>query len=377
MIEILEVKTKKQWKEFALFPINLYKDCPYYVPAFISDDASLANEKKNPPAINCIVKAFLAYKNGKIVGRIAGIIVNESNNRFNQKRVRISRFDFIDDYEVSQALINAVENFAKEYGMNQIHGPWGFNDTDREGMLTSGFDTMGSYATNYNFEYYNDHMRKMGFEKESGWIESKISFPKLNDRQYERFCKLGEYTKKKYKLREVCDEMPLKKIVKLYGDKFFDCYNKAYADLDMFIEIKDEVKKTVLKQFATMINIDYFSVVVDKNDEVVAFCVILPSFGKLVKKHGGKMSLPFIFELLKYLKNPDVLELTLIAVSPEFKKKGYTAVCIERMVKNIAKNNIDTVVSCPTLEDNFEVRAQWNALENEIIKTRQTYIKNI
>ena len=153
MIEVIEVKTKKQWKEFATFPIKLYKDSKYYVPAFVTDDMYMANEKKNFSAKNCIVKAFLAYKDGILAGRIAGIIVNESNEKFNQKNVRFSRFDFIDDKNVAEALIKAVESFGKEYGMEVIHGPWGFNDADREGMLTFGFDKKATYATNYNFDY--------------------------------------------------------------------------------------------------------------------------------------------------------------------------------------------------------------------------------
>jgi len=145
----------------------------------------------------------------------------------------------------------------------------------------------------------------------------------------------------------------------------------------MFVEIKGNAKKTVLDQFALMVNRDYLSVLVDETDEVVAFCVILPSFGKIVKKHDGKMTLPFIFELFSYLKKPDTLELTLIAVRPEYKKKGYTAGCFSRLIKNIAKNKVKTVVSCPTLESNTSVRAQWNAFDHEIIKSRQTYIKKI
>ena len=170
MIKIVEVTTKKQWKLFAKFPLELYKDNSYYVPSFIGDDANMANPKKNLPAKNCTIKAFLAYKDDVLAGRIAGIIVHESNELYNQKRVRFSRFDFIEDINVAKALLEAVEKFGKENGMTEIHGPWGFNDTDREGMLTDGFDREGSYVTIYNHSYYPDFMDEIGYKGESFWV---------------------------------------------------------------------------------------------------------------------------------------------------------------------------------------------------------------
>ena len=377
MITISEITTKKQWKLFAKFPIELYKNCPNYVPAFLSDDYNMANPEKNPAAANATVKGWLAYKDGVLVGRIAAILLPESNAQWNQKRLRFSRLDAIDDKNVFAALLETVENFAKANGLTEVHGPWGFNDTDREGMLTDGYDLMGSYITYYNFPYYNDRMKELGYQAESVWVESEILFPKEGEPLYERFFKLGEYTKKRYKLKELCETLSVKQIVKRYGDKFFDCYNAAYKDLDMFVEIKDEAKQAILNQFSMMINKDFLSVLVNENDDVVAFCVVLPSFGKIVKKHGGKTSLPFILDFLKYIKKPDVLELTLIAVRPEFKKKGYTAGCIARMMQSFSRNNVKTVLSCPTLETNEAVRAQWSALDNKIVKRRQTYIKPI
>ena len=375
MITITEVKTKKDWKTFATFATNLYKGNPHYVPAFISDDRDMANPKKNPNAQNALVKAFLAHKDGKVVGRIAGIILQDSELEEDKKLVRFTRFDVIDDIKVTKALFEKLEEFARENGREGIHGPWGFNDTDREGMLTSGYDEDGSYATLYNFAYYNEHMQKLGFEKESGWLESEIILPSEGEPNYARYVKLGSYVKKKFNLTELCEKYSMRQIVKKYGDSFFDCYNEAYKDLDMFVEIKDEAKKQVLDQFAVMINKEFFSVLVDESDKVVAFFVMLPSFGKIIKKHDGKMTLPFILELSKYLKKPDVIELMLIAVRPEFLKKGYSAGCISRIMENLAKNKIKKVVSMPTLETNVAVRAQWNALESKETKTRQTYIK--
>ena len=377
MISLVEVKTRKQWLEFATFPTKLYKDNPHYVPAFVSDDADMANPKKNPNAKRSIVKAFLAYKDGEIAGRIAGIILLDSPLEEDKTTIRFSRYDVIDDIEVSKALFNAIEDMAKEHGMSAIHGPWDFNDTGREGMLTFGYDEDASWATLYNHAYYNDHMAQLGFVKESGWIEQELFVPGEDDPNYARYIKLGEYVKKKFKLRELCETMSVKQIIKKYGDSFFDCYNDGYKKLDMFVEIKDDVKKQILDQFEMLINKEFFSVLVDESDRVVAFTILTPAFGKIMKKHDGKTNLPFIFDVLKYLKKPDKLETTLGAVRSEFLKKGYNAPCCARMIQKINEHKIGRVCSLPTLETNTAVRAQWNAFESKIIKQRQTYIKNI
>lgn len=377
MITVKEVITKKDWKAFATFPIKLYKDNPYYVPSFIADEMTISDEKKNPPAKGCKVKAFLAYKGDRLVGRIAGIIVNESNRVYNENAIRFSRFDFVEDIEVAKALLDAVKQFGKENGMNRLHGPWGFNDTDREGMLTYGFDKHGSYATYYNYPYYPEFMDKLGYKEESVWIEQKITFPKQGDALFNKYLKLSDFIKRKYKIREVSGTLPMKEIVKRYGDKFFDCYNAAYKDLDLFVDITGDAKKAVLEQFTLIINPRYFSILVDENDQVVAFMVLLPAIGKTIKKHNGKLNLFSIIDLLKTIKKPDAVELTLAAVRPEYKSLGFTAACIGRIVKNVVEDGITDVVSDPTLESNTAVRAQWSQAESEVIKRRQTYTIDI
>lgn len=377
MIKIVEVTTKKQWKIFAKFPINLYKDNPYYVPVFVNDDVNMANPKKNKSAKNCTVKAFLAYKDDVLAGRIAGIIVHDSNDIYNQKRVRFSRFDFINDIGVAKALLDAVANFGKEHGMEEIHGPWGFNDTDREGMLTEGFDRQGSYATIYNYPYYPEFMDELGFKGESFWVEEKFKLAPDGDPLLQRYVKLKEFVKKKFELRELTETLSVKQILKDYGDKFFDCYNSAYSKLDMFVEIKDEAKQEVLDTFGAMLNRKYLSVIANKNDEVVAFGVVLPAFGHILKKHNGKMNLPFIIELFKTINHPTTLELTLVAVRPDYAKLGVTAACLGKICEVILSEGVTDVVTDPTLETNEAVRAQWSTVPTEIIKRRRTYIKDI
>lgn len=373
MIEIVEAKTRSQMKKFAKFPLKLYKGNPYFVPSFTHDEINVKNTKVNFAAVGCDVRCFLAYKDGKLAGRIAGIIVNASNEKFGEKRIRFSRFDFIDDKEVAAALLNAVALYGKEKGMTEMHGPWGFNDTDREGMLTLGYDMISTYATNYNYEYYPRIMEELGYEKESEWVELKFDLSAYD----ERYEKLSELVARRSGLKELAGVMSIKQIVKKYGDKFFDCYNAAYKDLDCYIEIKGDAKKNVLKQFASVINEDYFSVIVDeKTDKVVAFGVAIPSIGHVINKHKGAtlLSVP---GLLKAIKHPVALELTLIGVTPEYRNTGVTAMIMERMWKNIKKNGITEVVGNPMLTTNVRVLAQWKSVPHEIIKRRQTYITEI
>ncbi len=373
MIEVVEAKTRSQMKKFATFPILLYKGNPYFVPSFTADEKNVKNEKVNFAAEGCEVKCFLAYKDGRLVGRIAGIIVNASNEKFSQKRIRFSRFDFIDDEEVAAALLNAVADFGRSMGMNEMHGPWGFNDTDREGMLTFGFDRLSTYATYYNYEYYPRIMEKLGYRKESEWVEMKFSIENYDP----RYGKLGEAVARRSGFRELAGKMSVMQIIRKYGDKFFDCYNEAYKDLDCYIELKGDTRKNVIKQFASIINIDYFSVILDeKTDKIAAFGVAIPSIGHVINKHKGSVigSLPGIIHAINH---PKVLELTLIGAAPEYRNSGVTAMIIDRMWKNILKNGITEVVGNPMLTTNVKILAQWKNIPHEIIKRRQTYLTEI
>lgn len=327
MVEIKEARTAAQMKKFALFPIKLYKGNPYFVPPFTQDEKNLKNVKKNYSAQGCIVKCFLAYRDGKIVGRIAGIIVKAANEKFGEKNVRFSRFDYVNDVEVAEALLGAVADFGRENGMDTIHGPWGFNDTDREGALTFGFDEISTFATNYNYAYYPEIMQKLGYSEESKWVEYRLGVKEYDS----RYGEMAKAVVAKYGFRELADELSVKQIVDIYGDKFFDCYNDAYKHLDQYIPIEGDAKKSVLKSFATVVNKDYISVVVDpKTDKVVAFGVAIPALGKVVNKHKGKL-LTSIIGLIKTIKNPDGLELSLVGVSPEYRRSGVNAMVIDRI----------------------------------------------
>lgn len=373
MVKIVEAVTPAQMRAFARYPLELYKDCDHYVPCFTSDEKNIKNPKKNYAAEGCEVKCFLAEKNGKIVGRIAGVIVAESNRKFGEKKIRFSRFDFNGDEDVAEALLNKVAEFGKERGMTVIHGPWGFNDTDREGMLTSGFDRPATYATNYNYEYYADVVRKLGFKKESEWVEFAIYPGTLDPKIY----KAADFVQKRYGFVELNDKYPIKRIIREYGDLFFDCYNEAYKDLDCYVELKGKVKQNVIAQFATVINQDYFSCILDpKTGKIAAFGVVIPAIGKIIKKHNGNL-LASAIPLLKAKKKPDALELTLIGVAPEYRNSGVNAMIITRIHRNIMKNGIKNVVCNPMLTTNAGILTQWKWVEHEEIKRRATFEKEI
>ncbi len=374
MVEIKEVKTKKDLKKFAKYPVKLYKDCPYYVPSIRSDELNTFNPKKNFNLRGNECKGFLCYKDGKLVGRIAGLINRKDNELTGKKYIRFSRLDCIDDDEVFNALIGSVEKFGKGYGMDTIHGPWGFNDTDREGMLTYGFDKRSTYATNYYYPYFAEHMSKMGFNDESKWIEKRFTIPKT---PYERIVAISERLKKKLKVVEILDQMPIKKVVKKYGKEFFETMNDAYSELDGYVPIEGEAQKNVLKQFATIINPRYSSILIDENGKVAAFGIVLPSIADALIKSRGRLFPTGFIGVLKSIKRPKELEMALIGVKSEYKNTGINSIIISRIMKNVIDDDIEGIESNVMLEHNYNIQNQWKFADSEIIKRRQTYVKEI
>lgn len=368
MIEIVEAVSKRQMKEFAKFPIKLYKDNPYYVPSFISDDVNLTNPKKNFSFTNHSVKCFLAYKDGEIVGRVAAIINHDANNKFNEKCICFSRIDFIDDKEVSKVLIDAVKKYGREQGMEVIHGPWGFNDTDREGMLTYGFDECSTYGTAYSYPYYPKHMEALGFEKESEWQEFRLD---LNNPD-PRFEKVVTILKRGNKFRNVCEEMSTKQVIKKYGDSFFNCYNRAYEKLDNFIPIDEKSKKMVLSQFATLLNRKYFSLIVNDKEEVVAFLIGIPYIGDALRKAKGS-TIKALIPLLRTIRKPEKIELALIGVDPAYQNTGVYVLCIQAFEKAYKEGHIKDTFMDPILTTNVPMMMTWKGMNKTLKAKRQTY----
>ena len=374
MVIIQEVKSKCQLRKFARYPVKLYRDCPYYVPSFYSDELKVMDPKKNFSLAHCDVKCFLAYKDGKLAGRIAGIIQKKYNAISGRKCIRFSRFDCIDDAEVAQKLMDAVIAFGKERGMDTVHGPWGFNDQDREGMLVDGFDRRATYATNYNYDYYEKLVTGMGFTTESEWVEYDFKIPDALD---ERIASISRYVEKKLGLIELAESKPMKKLIKEYGYKALAMVNEAYSILDCYVPVEGKEMDNILDQFATIINPRYFSLLVDKDNEVVGMGVIIPSIAEPLIRGRGRMTIPTIFRLLKAIKKPKELEMALVAVRADYQKKGVNSLMMARITKNIIDDKIERVESNPELITNLAVQTQWTNFESEVIKRRRAFIKPI
>ncbi|MBE5757012.1 MAG: N-acetyltransferase [Clostridiales bacterium] len=374
MVEIKEVTKKQELKKFVSFPVKLYKDCEFYVPSLYGDEIKMTDKNKNFNLDYCDCKCFLAYKDGKVVGRVMGINSHTANENALEKEVRFSRFDAINDLEVFDALIKAVEDYGKSYGAKIIHGPWGFNDTDREGMLIDGFDKISTYATNYSYPYYHENLEKLGFTPESKWEEWRFIIPSEPDK---RISELAKKIEKRLNVKDVARTMSVKKILKKYADQFFETYNESYGHLDGFIPFEGKAKDSLLSQFATIINERYLSFIVNEEGEVVAFGVMLPSLAKALVKSRGKLFPTGFIGVLSSINKPKALEMALFGVKEKYKNSGVTAIIIANIMKNIIEDKIVNVESNPMLDTNFLIRQQWKFVDKEVIKKRQTYKKEI
>ena len=282
-VVIKEVTSKKELKKFVKFNIDLYKDNPYHIPGLIEEEMVTLDKKKNPAFEVCDAIYFLAYKDGKIVGRIAGMINRRSNEVWNQQRARFGFLDFIDDAEVVDALFNAVEKWAEEQGMKEIHGPLGFTDMDHEGMLIEGFDQLGTMAAFYNFPYYPQHLERMGYEKDQDWHEFKIYIP---EGVPDKHLRIGEIVKKKYGLKT----MKFKKTKEIwpYAQKIFETLNEAYAPLYGFAPLTQKQIDYYVKMYIPMIRLDLVTLIIrEEDDTVVGFGISLPSLSHAMQKAKG------------------------------------------------------------------------------------------
>ena len=373
-IEVKEVKTKRELRKFVKFNIELYKDNPYHVPALIDEEMMTLSKDKNPSFENCEAIYFLAYKNGKVAGRIAGIIVHESNRIWKQNHARFGFVDFIDDKEVADALFDAVASWAKDKGMTALHGPLGFTDLDHEGMLIKGFDQLGTISTIYNYPYYPQHIERMGFEKDEDWYEYKIYIP---DSIPEKHKRIGEIVKQKYGLKVM--KFKKRKDIWPYAYKIFDAMNAAYATLYGFSPLTPKQIEYYVKMYIPMLRLNLITIIVRESDDaVVGFGISLPSMSRAMQKAKGSL-FPFGFiHLLKALHSkPKVIDLYITGVLPEYKNKGVNALLFNDLIPEYIAMGTEYAESNPELATNSAVQAQWDYFDTEHHKTRRSYIKQI
>jgi GNAT superfamily N-acetyltransferase len=370
-ITIREVQTRKDLKRFISFPFTLYKNNKYWVPPLLVDEWNTLDPKKNPAFEHCRVKYLLAEKDGRAAGRIAVIINNKSIENWGQKHCRFGWFDFIDDIGVSGALLGAVETWARENGMTAVHGPLGFTDMDGEGMLVEGFEELGTMATLYNHPYYPKHMEKLGYRKDTDWVEFEVKTPKEIP---ERVVRLQKLVLQRSKLRIVETK---KKNMRPYARKMFDLINEAYADLYGFVQLTDRQIDVYINQYFGFIHPDYVRFIVDGEDNLIAFGIAMPSLSRALQRSRGRL-FPFGFiHLLGALKNPKYIDFLLVAVRPDYQARGITAILMNEMTKSALKNGVISAETNPELEINTQVQAIWKPYDARQHKRRRCYIKTI
>lgn len=372
-VEVIKVETIKQLKEFVNYNYELYKDCPYAVPELYEDALNTLRKDRNAAFEFCEADYFLAMRDGKIVGRVAAIINKRANERWGVKAARFGWVDFIDDAEISAALITAVEQWARERGMTELQGPLGFTDFDREGMLVEGFDRLGTMATIYNYPYYPQHMERLGFEKDADWVEFLIKVP---EKTWDKADRLSAIIARKYKLRVVqCKSRS--ELAKRYGKALFELVNECYAPLYGYSPLSDKQIEQFIKQYLPVIDLRLVSLIVDENDNLVALGVTLVSLSRALQKAKGRI-FPFgWFHLAKalFFSRPKRLDFLLVAIKPEYQSKGVMALLFNDLMPRYIAMGFEDVETNPELETNNKVQAQWESFNPEQHKRRRAYKK--
>lgn len=374
-VTISRVQNRKAFKEFLTFPLKLYKDMPAFVPPLIFDDRDTLDPRKNPAYEFCDAAMYLAYKDGRLAGRVAAIVNRKANESWNHTEVRFGWFDFIDDREVSAALLNAVEEFGRERGMTAIVGPLGFTDFDPEGMLVEGYDCLSSMALHHNWPYYREHMEAFGYEKDVDWLEYKIY---LMDKVPEKYLRVAKIVEDRYglSLRKVTKREVRKTDI---GYRIFDLINETYAGLYDFTVLSKKLIDKYIGFYLGVIDLQYVSLVEDKDHNIVAFGIVMPSITRAVKKCKGRL-FPFgWYYILRsmYWKYEENFEMLLIGVKPEYQKKGVNSIIFVDLMQRLIKGGFKYGESNGELETNMDIRSQWGEAEVEQCKRRRVYKKAI
>ncbi|APY12440.1 GTP cyclohydrolase [Seonamhaeicola sp. S2-3] len=370
MITIKEVSSKKDLKTFVKFPFKLYKDSKYWTPPIISQEMKTFDKNENPVFNDAEARLFLAYKNNEVVGRIAAIINWLEIKEQDQQKMRFGWFDFIDDLEVSKALLNKVEQIGNSKNLKYTEGPVGFSNLDKVGVVTEGYDAITPMVTWYNYPYYVKHYEAAGYKPEKGYNESIFPFSNVNP---ETFKKAQELIKRRYQLKAL--KFSKTEEVMPYVDKMFDLFNKTYASLSSFVQITDIQKAYFKKKFISFVNPEYIKFVVNKDDELIGFAIVMPSFAKALKKANGKL-FPFGFKhILKAKKHSKDVIFYLIGIHPDYQNKGIHSVIFNEYYEVFTEKGIENCYRTPELEDNIAIKQIWKHFNPVVFRKRKTYKK--
>lgn len=372
MVEIREMTTKKELKQFIQFPNTLYANEPNWTPDLLSDEMDNLRKDRNPAFEYCEARYFMAFRDGKPVGRIAGILSHKANKTWNRNRMRFSRVDFIDDDEVADALFGAVIDWAREKGCDELHGPIGFCDMDKEGMLVEGYEYPNMFITMYHLPYYLRQLTRLGFEKSTDWVEYRVYVP---DEVPERLSRLSDVILRRQKLTKF--EFRNKKELMPKIESVFRLINEAYQHLYGVVELSPAQIQHYVKQFLPFVQPDFLPILLDQEGEVAAFGLIMPQLGQACKKAKGRL-FPFgWYHLLKALNTCTVMDMYLVAVRPDLQSRGIDSILLTEMIKAAQKHGVQYAETGPELETNTKVQSLWKHFKAEQHKRRRCFIKKI
>ncbi|WP_299432777.1 GTP cyclohydrolase [uncultured Maribacter sp.] len=372
MIILKEATTKGDLKKFVKFPFSIYKDCKQWVPPIINDELDSFNKDKNPAFKDAEARFFLAYRGNTIVGRIAAIVNWIEIKQQRIKKMRFGWFDFVDDTEVSEVLLNKVKEIGQEHKLEYMEGPVGFSNLDKVGVLIEGFSEMGTMITWYNHAYYQEHYERLGFVKEKEYMENRFPFSNADPKFFTKVDSLvqARYGVKPLSFTKTEEVMPM-------ADKMFDLFNETYSQLSSFVPITEIQKAYFKKKYISFINPEYIKFILDKDDKLIAFGIVMPSFSEALQKAKGKL-FPFgFYHLLKAKKHSKDVIFYLIGVLPEYQNKGVTAVMFNQYHKTFSEKGIVNCIRTPELEDNVAIKQIWKHFKPEIYKRRRTYKKDL
>lgn len=372
MISVREVKTKQEQKQFINFPLELYRDNPYFVPPLYGDEKNMFS-KNFVYSDCCDIVNYLAFDGDRPVGRIQGIIQRAANEKNGERRVRFNRFDSIDSPEVAAALFKAVEDWALRNGMDTVCGPLGFSDLEREGLLIEGFDQLSTFEEQYNAPYYAGLIEGLGYEKEVDWTESKIYLPEHDDGSMQ---KMGDFVMKRYKLH-FGQAKNINDFIRKYGKDFFELIDKGYEHLYGTVPFTDAMKKQIITSFKLIVDLKHVAVILDEDDKAVCMGICFPSIARAVQKSGGRLTPAAIVRLLKAIKKPSVIDLGLIAVEPSYLNRGISAAICAEIVRMLKEDGIEYAETNLNLETNYAIQNQWKRFKEVKHKRRRAFVKKL
>ena len=372
MITLKKVTSKKEMKDFILFPFSLYKNNKYWVPPIIKDEIDNFDPAKNPVFENADAQFFVAIRDNKIVGRVIAIINWFEVEKQQIKKMRFGWFDVIDDQDVTNALLDKVAEIGKAHNLEFVEGPIGFSNLDKVGVVYEGFDHIGSMITWGNHPYYVTHLEAYGMTFGKGYSENKMAF---SDIKREYFSRVQELVKKRYQLKAL--NFSSNKDILVYADEMFDVFSKSYASLSTFVEITPKQRDYFKKKFIGFLNPEYVKFVLDKDGNLIGFGIVTPSYAEALQKMNGKLW-PFGFKhLLRAKKHSKTVTFYLIGVLPEYQNKGVTAIIFEEFHKTFTEKGITMCIRGPELDDNTAIQKLWKNFNPKVFKRRCTYVKDI